>query len=101
MLETNKVEGFSFAHETCVNYAALATQRLFMASLEVILQHSKKRLPKIGKQTIVAEPAPRPLGRKIDPKNNLCATHSHGKKLARASALALKAMYGCGGALSS
>ena len=66
-----------------------------MASLKVLLLHSQNCLPKIGKRTIVAEPAPRPLGRKCHPKNNLCPTHSLKKKMAMASALAPQARYGC------
>ena len=49
-------------------YAAFATQSLCMASLKVILLHSQIWLSKIGKQTIVAEPATRPLGQKFDQK---------------------------------
>ena len=36
------------AWESCVNYAAFATQSLFMAALKVIFLHSVKWLPKIG-----------------------------------------------------
>ena len=82
--------------ETCVQYAAFATQSLLMAPLEAILLHSQKRLPKIGKTDYCCQTRPRPLGRKIGPKNNLCPTHSGGKNLPRASALAPQAMYGFG-----
>ena len=42
---TNNFECFSFPRETCVHYAAFATQSLCVAFLKVILLHSQKRLP--------------------------------------------------------
>ena len=60
LAERNNFEYFSFAQETCVIYAAFATQRLFMASLKGILLHLQKWLPKIGKQTNVSKPALKP-----------------------------------------
>ena len=76
-----------------MNYAAFATQSLFMASLKVLLLHSQKWLPK---QVNVAEPASRHYGPKMSPKNNLLMSYSlpEEEKMARASALAPQAMYG-------
>ena len=53
--ERNNFQHFSFAQETFVHCAAFATKSLFVASLKVILLNSQKWLPKIGKQTILAD----------------------------------------------
>ena len=66
--QTNNFEHFSFPQETCVNYAAFTTQSFSIPILKVILLHSQKWVPKIGKQTNIAEPAQRHLGRKFDQK---------------------------------
>ena len=65
-----------------------------MASPKVILLYSQKRLPKIENQTILAEPAPGPLGQKFDQKITYVLLIPREKKMPRASALAPQARYG-------